>query len=216
MNKCLLIYTITAIWLGLCAAVTAGPTLSQTDQTESLAVSIIEDSSKDSDFFLLDWWYWLLDDVLGFDPDDHDRSDDYGSNSSVSDPGDDGTVYDSGGDGSVYDPVDDWNFDYGNDGLDDIPGIDSLDDTPVDGGLDDTPGNDGCSYGSGDNGSGYISDDGGWIDNSGSGWGYSSDTGWGNDNTNTSQVQTIPTPGALFLGSIGLVVVNWLLRNRKL
>jgi len=112
MKKLLLTYAIVAVFTGLCSSVMASPTLSQTS-----GASTVKDDSDDSEFFLKEWLYWLLDDVFGWDRDDGRRryksyySDGGGSGY---DP-DDGFGYDGGDDGFDYDPGDDWGSGSGDD-----------------------------------------------------------------------------------------------------
>ena len=86
MKKLLLTCAVVVICTGLCSNVMANPTLSQTP-----AGSTVKDGSDDSEFFLKEWLYWLLDDVFGWDRDKGRRR--YKS-------------YYSGGEGSGYDPGD--------------------------------------------------------------------------------------------------------------
>ena len=73
MKKLLMVYVITTICLGLCSQAIAYPTLTQTESPKSSSPDTytVKDDSDDPDFFLLDWLYWLLDDVFGWDLNDH-------------------------------------------------------------------------------------------------------------------------------------------------
>ena len=112
MKKLLLAYAVAVIYIGLCSTVMANPTLTQTESPKPASPDTytVKEDSEDSNFFLMDWLYWLLDDVFGWDRDDHSSRYYSGVSGSGNDSGDGGLGFDSGDD--------DWSFDSGDDSLD--------------------------------------------------------------------------------------------------
>jgi len=165
MKRLLFIFAIIAICIGFGSAVMASPTLPETGSSEPeppISYEVKKDSD-DSEFFLLDWLYWLLDDVLGIK--DRNKKRYY--------PVDNGSGYGSGDSGWVVDP-DDFGWDYD-------PGSSGSGDGSSDSGSGD--GSSGSGSGDGTSGSG----DGGWGNDPGSGgWGS------GDINTNPVQTIPAP------------------------
>ena len=149
MKKLLLTYAIAAICIGLCSAVMASPTLSQTgsSQPESPGAVTVKDDSDDSYSFLEDWIYWAFKDIFGWHRDGRRR---YVANSggSGSDSGNGDLNYGSGDGG--------WDYGSGDGGWDSGSG---------DGGWDSGSGDGGWDYGSGNGDWGRDPGDGGWDRN---------------------------------------------------
>lgn len=73
MKRQLLIFATAVICLGLCSSVMANLTLSQSGSNPSGSTDPIKvkDRSKDTDFFLEKWLYWLGEHLLGWDWEDY-------------------------------------------------------------------------------------------------------------------------------------------------
>lgn len=101
MKKLLLTCAVAAICLGLCSTAKAVPTTSQTmlDQTESTGDAKVKDNSEDSDIFLENWLYWLMEHLFGYEWDD----DVWIYKSGSGNGGSDGDSGDGGWDGSSGD-----------------------------------------------------------------------------------------------------------------
>ena len=148
MKKLLLTYAIAVICIGLCSTVMANPTLTQagSSQSESPDAIMVKDGSDDSNFFLEDWLYWLLDNVFGWDRRDSGRRYAAGNGDSGYDAGAGDSGYDSG----------DWGNDSGDGGSGYEAGAGDSGNDSGDGGWD----ND-----SGDGGWGNDPGNGGWGNN---------------------------------------------------
>jgi hypothetical protein len=204
MKKLLLTCVLTVLCIGLCSNVIASPTLSLTgaSQYDPQSSVIIEDSD-DSDFFLIEWLYWLLDDVFGWNIRNNNTRYYYVDNGSGSTSDDSSTSEDYSDDDWSFDSGDgSWSYDSGDSGWDSEFGDNSSD-----------PGSDNDGWGNnGWSNDGWNND--GWGND---GWGNDyGDSGWGYDTTDNNPVQSIPAPGAFILGSIGLGFTNWLRRRKTL
>ena len=73
MKRQLLIYAIAVFCLGTCSIVKANLTLSQSgsNPSESNGPVKVKDESKEPDFFLEAWLYWLGEHLLGWDWEDY-------------------------------------------------------------------------------------------------------------------------------------------------
>jgi len=94
---------------------------------------MVKDGSDDSNFFLEDWLYWLLDNVFGWDRRDSDRRYAAGNGDSGYDAGAGDSGYDAGDGDSGYDSGD-WGNDSGDGGWGNDPGNGGWGNDPGDGG----------------------------------------------------------------------------------
>jgi len=167
MKKLFWAYAIAVICIGLCSTVMAGPTIPQAgSQSETQDAVTAKDSSDDSEFFLMDWLYWLLDDVLGLRQRDNGRRYYSSGSGSGTNPGDSGSGSDSGDSGSGS-----------------YPGDSGSGSDPGDSGSGSDPGDSGSGSDPGDSGSGSDPGDGDWGTDPGDGdWGTDPGSGdWGTD-----------------------------------